>query len=75
MLLMHIEKAHLLGISDAEWMSYLQLEGDVGYVSRTKEGRREMVREDTKEGRHPLDRSNSNTLTDNDRLYLSIFAG
>lgn len=69
-----IEKAHLLGISDAKWLSHLQLEGDVSYVSRTKEARREMVREAARAGRHPLD-GPSNTLTNTERLYLSIFSG
>ena len=71
---MWMEKAYQIGIFDTEWVSIIELAGEVGYATRTKEARREMVREATKEGRYPLDGASS-TLTDLERLYLTAFAG
>ena len=71
---MMMEKAYLLGISDAEWLSYIELDGEVQHVSRSKEGRREVARDAAKEGRHTVV-ENGRGLTDTERDYLSVYGG
>ena len=69
---MMMEKAYLLGIPDAKWMSYTELDGEVQHASRSREGRREVAREAAKEGRHTVE-DTSRGLTDTERLYLSAW--
>ena len=65
---LNIEKAHLLGISDAEWLSYLgTLEGEVEYASRSKESRRQQIRVEQAYVARPGDR-----YVHPDPVYVSI---
>ena len=65
---LNIEKAHLLGISDAEWLSYLgTLEGEVDYASQSKEARGQLVRTEQSYVARPGDR-----YVHPDPVYVSI---
>ena len=63
-----LEKAHNLGISDAEWLSYLGiLEGEVDYASRSKEARGELARTEQSYVARPGDR-----YVHPDPVYVSV---
>ena len=63
-----LEKAHTLGISDAEWLSYLGiLEQEVDYASRSKEARGELARTEQSYVARPGDR-----YVHPDPVYVSV---
>jgi len=68
-----LNKAHLIGISDLDkWSSWIELEGEVQHVSRSKEGRREAHRAVSQEGPHTVVEISCG-LTDSERAYLSVY--
>ena len=63
-----IQKAHLLGISDAEWLSYLGiLDEEVDYATGSKEARGQLARTEQSYVARPGDR-----YVHPDPVYVSV---
>lgn len=68
-----LNKAYLLGIHDLnKWADWMNLEGEVEHVSKSKEARREACREVAKEGPHTMVAARRG-LSDSERAYISAY--
>lgn len=68
-----LEKAHLIGIVDLDkWASWIELEGEVQHVSRSKEGRREAARAVAAKEPTAMVAVNRG-ISDSERAYLSVY--